>query len=151
MIWTYFEAMGRTNAENAMGLSCDRIEVCFVLPTMGSDVTVVEVLPQILPLRTRGSPPARASVLRNRASRSEQYQVTRLRRRANSVVATIDDGKAKASDDRIRSGEFPLGVSEQNRNLGLEKLGVKNDRGVVVIDGRQDNVPASMPWRRSRG
>src|SRR6202011_3090853 len=59
----------------------------------------------------------------------------------DSVVATIDDGKQPQTIEfeRVISA---VGVVGNIENLGLEKLGVKTDRGVVVIDGYgKPNVP----------
>src|SRR6201999_3233889 len=60
---------------------------------------------------------------------------------SDSVVATIDDGKKPQTleFDRVISA---VGVVGNIENLGLEKLGVKTDRGCVVIDGNcKTNVP----------
>src|SRR5262249_55521810 len=52
----------------------------------------------------------------------------------DSVTATIDDGKttSQLTVDRVISA---VGVVGNVENLGLEKLGVKIDRGAIVIDG----------------
>jgi dihydrolipoamide dehydrogenase len=60
---------------------------------------------------------------------------------ANSVTATIDDGKGTQTitAERMISA---VGVVGNIENLGLEKLGVKIERGVVVTDGLgRTNVP----------
>ncbi len=58
------------------------------------------------------------------------------------MVATIDDGKGKPQTvefDRVISA---VGVVGNIENLGLEKLGVKTERGCIVIDGYgKTNVP----------
>src|SRR6188508_2997727 len=68
-------------------------------------------------------------------------KVTKLDKKADSVVATIDDGKKPQTVefDRVISA---VGVVGNIEGLGLEKLGVKTDRGCVVIDGYgKTNVP----------
>jgi dihydrolipoamide dehydrogenase len=59
--------------------------------------------------------------------------VTRLDKKSDSVTAEIDDGKAKQSItvERVISA---VGVVGNIENLGLEKLGVKTERGIVVVD-----------------
>src|SRR5207237_8015867 len=56
--------------------------------------------------------------------------------------ATIDDGKGGTQTltvDRVISA---VGVVGNIESLGLEKLGVKTDRGAIVIDGHgRTNVP----------
>src|SRR4029078_4526073 len=71
-------------------------------------------------------------------------KVTKLDRKADSVTATIDDGKSGTQQltvDRVISA---VGVVGNIENLGLEKLGVKTDRGTIVIDGMwRTNAPGS--------
>ena len=67
--------------------------------------------------------------------------MTKLEKKSDSVVATIDDGKKPQSIefDRVISA---VGVVGNIENLGLEKLGVKTERGCIVIDGYgKTNVP----------
>src|SRR5207302_5550803 len=107
-----------------------------------SDVTVVEVLPQIRPVEDGEI----AGLARKRFEKQgikilTSTKVTKLEKKSDSVVATIDDGKKPQTMefDRVISA---VGVVGNIENLGLEKLGVKTDGGVVVIDGfGKTNVP----------
>jgi len=118
------------------------IEFASFFRTMGSDVTVVEVLPQILPVEDAEI----AALARKRFEKDgikilTNTKVTKLEKKSDSVVATIDDGKKPQTVEfeRVISA---VGVVGNIENLGLEKLGVKTDRGVVVIDGYgKTNVP----------
>ena len=69
-------------------------------------------------------------------------KVTGVEKGADSVTATIDDGKGgtqKITAERLISA---VGVVGNIENLGLEKLGVKIDRGTIVTDGLgRTNVP----------
>src|SRR5690606_10664041 len=69
-------------------------------------------------------------------------KVTKLDKKADSVTATVDLGGGKTKQitaDRVISA---VGVVGNIENLGLEKLGVKTDRGCIVIDGvGKTNVP----------
>ena len=145
LIWTYFEAMVPDKMPKSLlvvGSGAIGIEFASFFHTMGSDVTVVEVLPQILPVEDAEIAP-RENASRSRGSRSlPSTKVTKLEKKSDSVVATIDDGKDKPQTvefDRVVSA---VGVVGNVENLRLEKLGVKIDRGVVVIDGYgKTNVP----------
>ena len=67
--------------------------------------------------------------------------MTKLEKKADSVIATIDDGKKPVTTEfeRVISA---VGVVGNIEGLGLEKLGVKTDRGSIVIDGLcKTNVP----------
>ena len=69
-------------------------------------------------------------------------KVTRLDKKADSVTATIDDGKGGTQALSVERVISAVGVVGNVENLGLEKLGVKIDRGTIVIDGLgRTNVP----------
>lgn len=145
LIWTYFEAMVPEKMPKSllvMGSGAIGIEFASFFKTMGSDVTVVEVLPQILPVEDAEI----AGLARKRLEKQgikilTNTGVVKLDKKSDSVVATLDDGKTKqtAEFERVISA---VGVVGNIENLGLEKLGVKTDRGCIVIDGYgKTNVP----------
>jgi len=145
LIWTYFEAMVPEKMPKSllvMGSGAIGIEFASFFKTMGSDVTVVEVLPQILPVEDAEI----AGLARKRLEKQgikilTNTGVVKLEKKSDSVVATLDDGKTKqtAEFERVISA---VGVVGNIENLGLEKLGVKTERGCVVIDGYgKTNVP----------
>ena len=104
---------------------------------------MVEVLPQILPVEDAEI----AGLARKRFEKQgikilTATKVTKLEKKADSVVATIDDGKGKPQTIEAERVISAVGVVGNIENLGLEKLGVKTDRGCVVIDGfGRTNVP----------
>lgn len=145
LVWTYFEAMVPERMPKSllvMGSGAIGIEFASFFKTMGSDVTVVEVLPQILPVEDAEI----AGLARKRLEKQgikilTNTGVTKLEKKSDSVVATLDDGKSKqtAEFERVISA---VGVVGNIENLGLEKLGVNTDRGCIVIDGYgKTNVP----------
>src|ERR1700759_1452498 len=145
LVWTYFEAMVPERMPKSLlvvGSGAIGIEVSSFFNTMGADVTVVEVLPQILPVEDAEI----AGLARKRFEKQgikilTNTKVTKLEKKADSVVATIEDGKKPQAVefDRVISA---VGVVGNIENLGLEKLGVKTERGCVVIDGYgKTNVP----------
>jgi len=145
LVWTYFEAMVPDKMPKSLlvvGSGAIGIEFASFFHTMGADVTVVEVLPQILPVEDAEI----AGLARKRFEKQgikilTNTKVTKLQKKTDSVVATIDDGKQPQTIEfeRVISA---VGVVGNVENLGLEKVGVKTDRGVVVIDGYgKTNVP----------
>src|SRR5918998_4929511 len=145
LIWTYFEAMvpeAMPKSLIVMGSGAIGMEFASFYRTMGVEVTVVEVMPQILPVED-------AEIAAHARKRFEKQgmkilsgaKVTKVEKGANSVTATIDDGKGTQTitAERMISA---VGVVGNIENLGLEKLGVKIERGVVVTDGLgRTNVP----------
>lgn len=146
LIWTYFEAMVPEKMPKSLlvvGSGAIGIEFASFFHAMGSDVTVVEVLPQILPVEDAEI----AGLARKRLEKlgikiMSSTKVTKLEKKADSVVATIDDGKGKPVNTEFERVISAVGVVGNIENLGLEKLGVKTDRGCIVIDGYgKTNVP----------
>jgi dihydrolipoamide dehydrogenase len=146
LVWTYFEAMVPDKMPKSLlvvGSGAIGIEFASFFRTMGAEVTVVEVLPQILPVEdVEISKFAHKAFEKQGIKILTNTKVTKLEKKSDSVVATIDDGKGKPQAvefDRVISA---VGVVGNIENLGLEKLGVKTDRGVIVIDGFcKTNVP----------
>jgi dihydrolipoamide dehydrogenase len=109
---------------------------------MGVDVTVVEIMDQIMPVED-----AEISKLAQKQLEKQGLKirlgakVTQLDRKADSVTATIEaGGKSETlSVDRVISA---VGVQGNIENLGLEALGVKTEKGCIVTDGfGRSNVP----------
>jgi dihydrolipoamide dehydrogenase len=146
LVWTYFEAMVPERMPKSLlvvGSGAIGIEFASFFHTMGADVTVVEVLPQILPVEDAEiAGLARKQFEKQGIKILSNTKVTKLEKKADSVVATIDDGKQPQTVEfeRVISA---VGVVGNIEGLGLEKLGVKTDRGCVVIDGYgKTNVPS---------
>ncbi|MGA8600864.1 MAG: dihydrolipoyl dehydrogenase [Beijerinckiaceae bacterium] len=146
LIWTYFEAMVPPEFPKSlvvMGSGAIGIEFASFYRTMGCEVTVVELLPQILPVEDAEI----AGLARKRFEKQgiklhTDTKVTKVEKGANDVTCTLQDGKGKTSTLKAERVISAVGVVGNTENLGLEKLGVKIDRGVIVIDeiGRT-NVP----------
>jgi len=139
LVWTYFEAMVPERVPKSLlviGSGAIGIEFASFYRTLGAEVTVVEVLPQILPVED-----AEIAGLARKAFEKQGIKiftgakVTRLDKKADSVTAFIEDGKGGTQTlavDRVISA---VGVTGNVENLGLERLGVKIDRGAIAIDG----------------
>jgi dihydrolipoamide dehydrogenase len=146
LIWTYFEAMvpeAMPKSLLVIGSGAIGIEFASFYRTLGAEVTVVEILPQILPVEDAEIAAfARKQFEKQGIKIMTGAKVTKLDKQANGVTATIDDGKGGTltlSVDRVISA---VGVVGNIEGLGLEKLGVKTDRGAIVIDGQcRTNVP----------
>jgi dihydrolipoamide dehydrogenase len=146
LIWTYFEAMVPDRMPKSLlvvGSGAIGIEFASFYRSLGADVTVVEVLPQILPVEDGEIASfARKSFEKQGIKIVTGAKVAKLDKHADSVTATIDDGKGKLQTLTVERVISAVGVVGNIENLGLEKLGVKTDRGIIVIDGYcRTNVP----------
>ncbi len=146
LIWTYFEAMVPEHMPKSLlvvGSGAIGIEFASFYRTFGADVTVVEILPQILPAEdTEISAFARKQFEKQGIKILTGAKVTKLDKAADSVTATIDTGKGSTQTLTAERVISAVGVVGNIENLGLEKLGVKTERGAIVVDPlNRTNVP----------
>ena len=150
LVWTYFEAMVPESIPKSLlvvGSGAIGIEFASFFRTMGSEVTVVEVLPQILPVEDAEIATfARKAFEKQGIKIKANTKVTKLDKKANSVVCTLEaagpEAGGKSETIEVERVISAVGVVGNIEGLGLEKLGVKTDRGCVVIDGFcKTNVP----------
>jgi dihydrolipoamide dehydrogenase len=138
LVWSYFEAMVPPKMPKSLlvvGSGAIGIEFASFYNAMGVDVTVVEIMDQVMPVED-------AEIAKIAQKQLEKLglkinlgaKVSALKKAANSVTATIEQGatKSELTVDRVISA---VGVVGNIENLGLETLGVKTEKGCIVIDG----------------
>ena len=145
LVWTYFEAMAPDRVPKSLlviGSGAIGIEFASFFRTLGSEVSVVEVLPQILPVEDHEIQAlARKSFEKQGIKIQTNAKVTKLDKKGDSVTATIEEG-GKSQTITVERVISAVGVVGNIENLGLEKLGVKTDRGTIVVDQfNRTNVP----------
>ena len=139
LIWTYFEAMVPEKMPKSLlviGSGAIGIEFASFYRTMGVEVTVVEVLPQILPVEDE-------EIAKHAQKRFEKAgikimtgaKVTGVKKGADNVTATVEAADGKTQEITVDRLISAAGVVGNIENLGLEALGVKTDRGCIVTDG----------------
>jgi dihydrolipoamide dehydrogenase len=146
LVWTYFEAMVPETMPKSLlvvGSGAIGIEFASFYRTMGAEVTVVEVMPQVMPVEDHEiAEHARKRFEKQGMKILLESKVTALAKSGDAVTATVelkDGSKQEISADRVISA---VGVVGNIEDLGLEALGVKTDRGCVVTDGAgRTNVP----------
>ncbi len=139
LVWTYFEAMAPDKMPKSLlvvGAGAIGGEFACFNRTLGAEVPIVEVLPQILPVEDEEIAAQARKRFEKRGIRIlTSPKVTKLDRKGDAVTATIETGDGKRESltvDRVISA---VGVVGNIEGLGLEELGVKTDRGTVVVDG----------------
>jgi dihydrolipoamide dehydrogenase len=146
LVWTYFEAMAPERVPKSLlvvGSGAIGIEFASFYRTLGVEVTVVEILPRILPAEdVEIAAFARKSFEKQGMTIHTATKVTKLEKQGEGVAATLEDGKGKAQTIAAERVISAVGVTGNVENLGLEKLGVKVERGTIVVDGLcRTNVP----------
>ena len=139
LIWTYFEAMvppSQPKSMLVMGSGAIGIEFASFYHSLGVDVTVVEMMPTVMPVEDAEISGLARKLLEKRGLKIiTEAKVSKVEKAANSVTAHVEtkDGKTQTiTADRLISA---VGVQGNIENLGLEAIGVKTDRGCIVIDG----------------
>jgi dihydrolipoamide dehydrogenase len=139
LIWTYFEAMVPSKMPKSlivMGSGAIGIEFASFYQTMGCKVTVVEVLPQILPVED-----AEIATLAQKRFEKQGMRIltgakiTRVEKGYDSVTATVDLGAGRIETIMAERMISAVGVVGNIEGLGLERLGVRTDKGCIVTDG----------------
>ncbi|PWB65442.1 MAG: dihydrolipoyl dehydrogenase [Bradyrhizobiaceae bacterium] len=146
LVWTYFEAMAPDRMPKSLlviGSGAIGVEFASFYRTLGAEVTIVEVLPQILPVEDAEIAAfARKSFERQGIKVLTGAKVTKLDKKSDSVTASIEDGKGGTQAITVERVISAVGVTGNIENLGLEKLGIKTERGIVAVDAfNRTNVP----------
>lgn len=137
LIWTYFEAMiphVMPKSLLVMGSGAIGIEFASFYHDMGASVTVVEMMPHIMPAEDiEISTFARKRLEKKGIRILSPAKVTKVEKAVDFITAHIDvKGKRETTTaDRLISA---VGVQGNIENLGLETLGIKTDRGCIVTD-----------------
>jgi dihydrolipoamide dehydrogenase len=138
LIWTYFEALVPETLPKTLlviGSGAIGIEFASFFRTLGAEVTVVEILPQILPVEDEEiAKLARKQLEKQGIAIMTGAKVTGVEKAADSATATIEDAKGAKSELTVERIISAVGVQGNIENIGLETTKVKTDRGCIVAD-----------------
>ena len=157
-VWTYREAMVPKTAPKSLlvvGSGAIGIEFASFYRALGSEVTVIEALPRILPVEDEEVSKAAHKAFEKRGiSFRVGTRVTRLAKSKAGVSLELEAaGKVETLTADVAI--VAVGIDGNVEGLGLEDLGVKINRGHIVIDANgATNVPglyaigdvAGPPW-----
>ncbi len=141
----YREAMTLPEMPKSMiivGSGAIGVEFAYFYYSMGTKVTVVEFLPRIVPVEDE-------EISKELEKIYKKYGIEVL---TSSEVTSVDtSGNGVKAKVKTPTGEVTLeadivlsatGISANIENIGLETLGVKTDKGKIVVDKYyQTNVP----------
>lgn len=137
-VWTYREAMVPKEMPKKLlviGSGAIGIEFASFYNTMGTDVTVVEVMDRILPVEDEDVSAFALKAFKKQGMKLvTNAKVSALDVKGGAATATIEVNgtSSKETFDKVI---LAVGITGNVENLGLEDLGVKVDRGHVVVDG----------------
>jgi dihydrolipoamide dehydrogenase len=137
LIWSYREAMVPPSFPKSLlviGSGAIGIEFASFYLNMGAAVTVVEVLPRVLPVEDE-----EISGLAHKAFEKQGMKimvnasVKGVKKGADSVTVTVESG-GKSQDITVDRVISAVGIVGNVEGLGLEGTGVKVDRTHIQID-----------------
>ena len=137
-IWTYKHALVPDTMPDKLlviGSGAIGIEFASFFNALGSDVTVVEVMDRILPVEDAEiSELAQKSFKKQGMSFHTSTTVENLKSGKNGITATLKSAKGDTTQIEASHTILAIGITGNIEDLGLEDLGVKTDRGHIVID-----------------
>ena len=125
-----------------VGSGAISVEFAYFYSTMGTEVTIVEFMPRIVPLEDEEiSKALEKSFKKNGINIHTGAEVTAVDTKGTGCVATVKTptGEIKIECDIVLSA---VGMATNLENIGLEETGVKTDKGKVIVDEfYKTNVP----------
>lgn len=110
------------------------VEFAYFYNTIGVEVTIVEFLPRIVPVEDEEvSKQLEKSFKKAGMTIYTNSEVTKVDTSGKGCIATVKTptGEIKIEADVVLSA---VGVTTNLENLGLEEVGVKNEKGKVMVD-----------------
>ncbi|MEH3038041.1 MAG: dihydrolipoyl dehydrogenase [Sphingomonas adhaesiva] len=138
-IWTYRHAMVPEEMPTKLlviGSGAIGVEFASFYNDMGADVTIVEMLPRILPVEDEEV----SAFMEKRLGKDGIRIVTgagveKIDSDAKGVKATIKGKDGKSTTEDYSHVIVAIGIVPNTEEIGLETLGVETERGHIKVDG----------------
>jgi dihydrolipoamide dehydrogenase len=138
LVWSYKEAMvppAMPRSLLVIGSGAIGIEFASFYRTLGSEVTVVEIMDRVLPVEDEE---ISALALKAFAKQGMKIRtgttVAGLKRGADSVTATLKAKDGRTDEPTVDRVILAVGITGNVEGLGLEALGVEIEKGHIAID-----------------
>lgn len=138
LIWTYFEAMVPKALPQKLlviGSGAIGVEFSSLYNDLGTDVTLVEVVDQIMPVEdAEVSNLAQKQFKKRGIHVKTQTMVTAVTKGDNSVTCTLKDNKGNEEEITVDRVILAAGIQGNIEHLGLEALGVETEGSFIKTD-----------------
>jgi dihydrolipoamide dehydrogenase len=138
LVWTYKEAMVPESMPGSLlivGSGAIGMEFASFYHDLGAEVTVVEALPQILPVEDAEiAGVVQKSFEKRGIALHANATVTALERGEGKVTATVTFGSGESQQLSVDRVILAVGIVGNVENLGLERTGVEVDRSHIVTN-----------------
>jgi len=136
-VWTYREALVPKAAPKSLiviGSGAIGIEFASFFRALGSDVTVIEALPRILPVEDEEVSKAAHKAFEKRGLKFRVPANVKTLTKTKAGVAVEIEAGGKAETLEAEVAIVAVGIVGNVEDLGLEALGVKVEKTHVVVD-----------------
>src|ERR1700753_1085416 len=164
LVWTYREAMVPPSFPKSLlvvGSGAIGIEFASFYRTLGSEVTVVEVLDRVLPVEDEEISAFAAKAFTKQGMKLKVgTTVTELKKGADNVTATLKAKDGKTETVTVDRVILAMGIVGNVETIGLGQAGIKVDRThVVANEWGETGVPGvwaigdlvGPPWLAHKG
>jgi dihydrolipoamide dehydrogenase len=138
LIWTYKEALVANEVPKkllVMGSGAIGIEFASFFNTLGSDVTVVELMDRVMPVEDEEiSMMAKKAFEKQGMKILTSTKVLGVKRNANSATVSLEDSSGKKFEMEVDKVISAVGVVANIENIGLDKTKAKVENGRIVVD-----------------
>jgi dihydrolipoamide dehydrogenase len=137
-IWSYKEAMVPESLPESLlvvGSGAIGMEFASFYNDMGSAVTVVEILPQILPAEDAEiAAAARRSFEKRGIEIHTGAELSSLENRGDAVSATLAPADGAPKTLSVERAILAVGITGNVEDIGLETTAIRSDRGHIVVN-----------------
>jgi dihydrolipoamide dehydrogenase len=138
LVWTYREAMVPDLLPKSLlvvGSGAIGIEFASFYRTLGSTVTVVEVLERILPVEDEEISQFAAKAFAKQGMTIKRSTVVeKLEKRGNEIAATLKARDGKTEMITAERAILAVGIVGNVENIGFEQAGIKVEKTHVVVN-----------------
>ena len=149
LVWTYREAMVPTMFPKSLlvvGSGAIGIEFASFYRTLGSDVTVVEVLDRVMPVEDEEISAMAAKAFTKQGMKLKLgTTVTELKKGTDNVTCTLKAKDGKTETVTVERVILAMGIVGNVENIGLEAVGIKVEKTHIVA-GKYGETGVDGVW-----
>jgi dihydrolipoamide dehydrogenase len=138
-IWTYRHAMVPPEMPTKLlviGSGAIGVEFASFYSDMGAEVTIVEMLDRVLPVEdAEVSDFVHKALTKQGMTLHTSTGVQKLDAGADGVMAELKMADGKIVSETFSHAIVAIGIVPNTEDIGLEALGIKTERGHIVVDG----------------
>ncbi len=125
-----------------IGAGAIGVEFGYFYATLGTQVTLVEALPHLLPREDEEVGKELEKLFRKKGITTfTSTQVTAIEKTSKGIKATLQTPKEQKQIEADLA-LLAIGIAPNTENLGLEALGIKTEKGRIIVDEfYRTNVP----------